>query len=221
MQWEVAGSLSRAVSGSSSLSAASRLPSACAPCARLHAWLLHLPTMPFTADLGPLPRMAAGGSFDACTECGQFQTSAWGSTKSDDCWCLSGFFANSTNGTSSCSPCPLGSFREAPEADEEMYASSSGLKVAAKTQWSLTGDRDDDLDGGGDVSRSSCTPCSSVFPGGVTTLLTSSKSARACVCAPGPQAHLKKLRCCLMPGLKAGDSRVLGVCWASAACFCV
>lgn len=146
--------------------------------------------IPCTAGLAPLPPMAAGGSFDACTECGQFQTSAWGSRKSGDCWCLSGFFANSTNGTSACLPCPLGTFRKAPEADEEPYASSSGPRVAAKAQWSLTGDREDDSDGSGDVSRSSCTPCSSLFPGGVTTLLTSSKSAQACVCTPGLQAQL-------------------------------
>lgn len=198
-----AGSLSQLVSGSSSIQPLVLSMCAARKAARTAAALLAaarcltlLPTpIPFTADLlALLARMAAGGSFDACTECGQFQTSAWGSTKGDDCWCLSGFFADITNGNSTCSPCPLGTFREAPEADEQPYARYSAAKTqtAAQTQWSLTGDREDDSDGGGDVSRSSCTHCSSVFPGGVTTLLTSSKSARACVCAPGSQAQCDK-----------------------------
>ena len=160
-----AGSLSQLVSGSSS---SQPLVLSIVLCARRHARLCTprggslsdtvATPIPFTADLlAPLARMAAGGSFDACTECGQFQTSAWGSTKGDACWCLSGFFADTQTATAR-AHLALWELSGRHLSDEQPYASYSAAKTqtAAQTQWSLTGDREDDSDGGGDVSRSSC-----------------------------------------------------------------
>jgi len=104
-----------------------------------------------------------GGDYEACEQCGPYQTSRSGSPSKDYCTCLPGYGLDNKG---VCSICDMGTYWPGAPTHDSTAASTSAVIESAQA----------------------CIPCSTIsgeVPDGFTTLTMGAKSAAQCVCKPG------------------------------------